>query len=58
MMQHLLPPQSLNFSQENLAAAWKIWKNEFNLFLQSTESDTKPVKVTTSIFLTCIGSKA
>ena len=56
-MSHLSPPQSLNFSHENLAAACKTRKNEFNFFFQARESDTKPGKVTTSIFLTCRGPK-
>ena len=33
-------------------------ENEFNFFLQAIESYTKPDKVNTSIFLTCIGPKS
>ncbi|CAI9737570.1 Hypothetical predicted protein [Octopus vulgaris] len=56
-MENLPHPKDLDFNQENLAAAWKNWKKEFNLFLIATESDMKPDKVKTSMFLTCIGSK-
>ncbi|CAI9717435.1 Hypothetical predicted protein [Octopus vulgaris] len=56
-MENLPHPKDLDFNQENLAAAWKKWKKEFNLFLIATESDMKPDKVKTSMFLTCIGSK-
>ncbi|CAI9715635.1 K02A2.6-like family member retr-1 [Octopus vulgaris] len=56
-MENLPHPKDLDFNQENLAAAWKKWKKEFNLFLIATESDIKPDKVKTSMFLTCIGSK-
>ncbi|CAI9721877.1 K02A2.6-like family member retr-1 [Octopus vulgaris] len=56
-MENLPHPKDLDFNQENLAAAWKKWEKEFNLFLIATESDMKPDKVKTSMFLTCIGSK-
>ncbi|CAI9726668.1 Hypothetical predicted protein [Octopus vulgaris] len=56
-MENLPHPKDLDFNQENLAAAWKKWKKEFNLFLIATESDMKPDKVKPSMFLTCIGSK-
>ena len=56
-MDKLPPPKVLNFHQENLSEDWKRWKNELTLFLQATETDSKPGKVQTSILLTCIGPK-
>ena len=40
-MEGLPIPKPLNFDQENLVTAWKIWKNEFNVYIQAMESDTK-----------------
>ena len=50
-------PKPLNFHQENLADAWKKWRNELKLYLAATESDTKSDKVQSSILLTCIGQR-
>lgn len=56
-MEFLPHPKELNFSSDNLGQEWEIWKNQFQLFLQATESDKKPEKVKTSILLTCIGNE-
>ena len=53
-MDKLDPPSSLNFDG-NLAEQWKIWRQELELYLTATESDTKYDKIKTSILLTCIG---
>ena len=55
-MDKLDPPSSLNFD-ENLAEQWKIWRQELELYLTATESDTKSDKIKTSILLTCIGKR-
>ena len=40
-MDNLPAPKPLNFNQENLAEAWKCWKNELNLYVIATDSDKK-----------------
>ena len=47
-----LDPHSLNFDG-NLAEQWKIWRQELELYLTATESDTNSDKIKTSILLTC-----
>ena len=52
------PPKELNLdSNENISAAWKRWKKEFQ-FLVATEKDKKDDKVKTSTLLTCIGQRS
>ena len=48
------PPQLLSF-EGNLSNNWRLWKQEFTLYLDATESSSKADKVNSSIFLTCIG---
>ena len=55
-MDKLDPPSSLNFDG-NLAEQWKIWRQELELYLTATESDTKSDKIKTLILLTCIGKR-
>ena len=53
------PPKALNLdSASNLVEAWKVWKDNFNIFLQATESSEKTDIVTSSILLHCIGQSA
>ena len=42
-MEHSLkPPSELNIdSSGNLVELWKAWKNDFQIYLQATESSTK-----------------
>ena len=47
----------MNFASDNLGQDLETWKNQFQLFLQDTESDKKTEKVKTSILLTCIRDK-
>ena len=53
-MDKLPLPGHLNFDIGNLSQSWKTWKQQFELFLAATESDTKSDKIKSSTLLTCI----
>ena len=52
----LAPPTVLSFDG-NISDAWTIWKQEFLLYLDATETSSKPDKVKSSILLSCIGKR-
>ena len=56
-MDKLPPPGHLNINGENLSQAWKTWKQQFELVLAATKSDTKSDKIKLSILLTYIGNR-
>ena len=57
-MDCLKAPKALNLDTScNHAELWKSWKNSFQIFLQATESSTKPDLVKSSILLHCIGKQ-
>ena len=55
-MDSLKPPKELSLeSTSNLSETWKMWKQDFKIFLQATEADNKSNLVKSSILLHCIG---
>ena len=56
-MDRLPPPSALNFDPGNLCQAWRQRRQQSELFLAATESDTKSNKTQSSILLTCIGHR-
>ena len=57
-MDSLKAPKALNLNTPgNQAELWKSWKQSFQIFLQATESSTKPDLVKSSILLHCIGKQ-
>ena len=58
-MDCLKRPKELNLdTASNLAETWKVWKQDYKIFLQATESTTKSDIVKSSILLHCIGKAA
>ena len=53
-MDRLQPPKPL-IMEGNLLQNWKLWKQEFNLFMVATECTEKSDQVKTSFLLHCIG---
>lgn len=51
------PPPELSMAG-NLAENWKRWHQKFDIFMEATEKNTKPVKQQVSIFLNLIGDEA
>ena len=56
-MDRLQPPKPL-IMEGNLLQNWKLWKQEFNLFMIATEYTEKAEQVKTSLLLHCIGERA
>ena len=56
-MDGLIPPPPFHL-EGNLAEKWKMWKQDFTIFLQTTESTTKSDLVKSLILLHCIGKQA
>ena len=56
-MERLLPPKELSFDG-NLAENWRIWKQEFNIYMVATEYKDKSEEVKASLLLHCIGPRA
>ena len=56
-MDRLPPPKPL-IMEGNLLQNWKLWKQEFNLFMIATEYTEKAEQVKTGLLLHCIGERA
>ena len=56
-MDKLKPLKPLNLDG-NLLQDWKLWKQQFYLFMTATEYDKKPDNVKSSLLLHCIGERA
>ena len=53
------PPKALNLdSASNFPEVWKVWKDNFNIFLQDNESSAKSDLLKPSLLLHCIGQPA
>ena len=56
-MDGLKPPPPLHL-EGNLAEKWKMWKQDYKIFLPATESTTKSDLVKPSVLLHCIKKQA
>ena len=42
----------------NISESWKFFKQQFDIYMVSTEKSKKPEKVKTAILLRCLGPQA
>ena len=51
------PPEPFDFDSPNVSAAWKKWRQRFDLFLLASGNSTKTANIKVAILLTILGER-
>jgi hypothetical protein len=51
------PPEAFDFDSANVSAAWKKWRQRFDLFIKASGNSEKAGDIKVAILLTVLGER-